>query len=42
VEVVTPTGLHRLVGVRTGVFAGGLVQVTGGAIGVGTRVVVAQ
>jgi hypothetical protein len=42
VEVVTPAGLHRLVGVRTGVFAGGLVQVTGGAIGVGTRVVVAQ
>jgi hypothetical protein len=42
VEVVTPAGVHRLVGVRTGVFAGGRVQVTGSAIGVGTRVVVAQ
>ena len=41
-EVVTPSGGHRLVGVRTGVFAGSLVQVSGPQIAAGTTVVVAQ
>jgi len=41
-EVVRPDGAHRLVGVRTGIFAGSLVQVSGAGIVVGTRVVVAQ
>jgi peptidoglycan hydrolase-like protein with peptidoglycan-binding domain len=39
-EVVEPSGAHRLVAVRTGIFAGSLVQVTG--IAAGTKVVVAQ
>jgi peptidoglycan hydrolase-like protein with peptidoglycan-binding domain len=41
-EVVEPSGAHRLVGVRTGVFAGALVQVSGPQIAAGTTVVVAQ
>jgi hypothetical protein len=41
-EVVAPSGQHHLVGVRTGVFAGGEVQVVGQALTPGTRVVVAQ
>jgi peptidoglycan hydrolase-like protein with peptidoglycan-binding domain len=41
-EVVEPSGAHRLVGVRTGVFAGSLVQVSGPRITAGTTVVVAQ
>jgi hypothetical protein len=41
-EVVRPAGQHQLVGVRTGVFAGGDVQVSGNGLAVGTRVVVAQ
>ena len=41
-EVVTPAGRHHLVGVRTGVFAGGDVQVLGSGLTEGTRVVVAQ
>lgn len=41
-EVVTPAGRHRLVGVRTGAFAGGQVQVTGTGVVAGTRVVTAQ
>jgi hypothetical protein len=41
-EVVDQAGRHQLVGVRTGVFAGGDVQVSGRGLGPGTRVVVAQ
>jgi hypothetical protein len=41
-EVVTRSGQHRLAGVRTGVFAGGEVQVLGKGVTAGTRVVVAQ
>ena len=41
-EVVTPSGAHRLVGVAAGLFASGQVQVTGPGITAGTRVVVAQ
>src|SRR5262249_27262354 len=41
-EVVEPTGAHHLVGVRTGVYAGSLVQVSGPRIAAGTTVVVAQ
>jgi hypothetical protein len=41
-EVVEPSGAHHLVGVRTGVFAGSLVQVSGPQVTAGTRVVVAQ
>lgn len=41
-EVVEPSGAHRLTGVRTGVFAGALVQVSGPRIAAGTTVVVAQ
>jgi hypothetical protein len=42
VEVVEPSGEHRLVGVQTGAFAGTQVQVSGAGIEVGTKVVVAQ
>jgi peptidoglycan hydrolase-like protein with peptidoglycan-binding domain len=42
VEIVLPTGAHRLVAVRTGLFASGLVQVSGRGLVAGTRVVVAQ
>jgi peptidoglycan hydrolase-like protein with peptidoglycan-binding domain len=41
-EVVEPSGLHRLVGVQTGMFAGNQVQVSGAGIEAGTKVVVAQ
>lgn len=41
-EVVTRTGQHHFIGVRTGVFAGGEVQVLGNGLTAGTRVVVAQ
>jgi hypothetical protein len=41
-EVVEPSGQHRLVGVRTGVFAGGNVQVLGRGLEPGTKVAVAQ
>jgi hypothetical protein len=41
-EVVTHSGVHQLVGVHTGVFAGGRVQITGAGIQPGLRVVVAQ
>jgi peptidoglycan hydrolase-like protein with peptidoglycan-binding domain len=42
VEIVLPSGAHRLVGVHTGIFASGLVQVTGAGLTAGTRVVVSQ
>jgi len=41
-EVVEPSGQHQLIGVRTGVFAGGQVQVSAAGLRPGTRVVVAQ
>jgi hypothetical protein len=41
-EVVETSGQHRLIGVRTGVFAGGQVQVLAAGLRPGTRVVVAQ
>jgi hypothetical protein len=41
-EVVESTGIHHLVGVTTGIFAGSMVQVTGNEIAAGTKVVVAQ
>ena len=41
-EVVTPSGAHRLVGVAAGLFASGQVQVSGPGITAGTRVAVAQ
>jgi peptidoglycan hydrolase-like protein with peptidoglycan-binding domain len=41
-EVVTASGAHHLVGVTTGLFAAGQVQVSGPGITPGTRVVVAQ
>jgi hypothetical protein len=42
VEVVSGSGHHHLVGVQTGVFAGGDVQVAGAGLAPGTTVVVAQ
>jgi peptidoglycan hydrolase-like protein with peptidoglycan-binding domain len=41
-EIVPPAGPHRLAAVRTGIFAGGRVQVSGRGISQGTKVVVAQ
>jgi hypothetical protein len=41
-ELMKPSGTHRLVGVRTGVFTGGEVQVSGAGVQPGTRVAVAQ
>jgi len=41
-EVVTPSGAHRLVGVTAGLFASGQVQVSGPGVTAGTRVVVAH
>jgi hypothetical protein len=41
-EIVLPSGAHRLVGVHTGIFASGHVQVSGSGLTAGTRVVVAQ
>jgi peptidoglycan hydrolase-like protein with peptidoglycan-binding domain len=42
VEVVTGPGTDRLVGVQTGIFAGGQVAISGPGIVAGTKVVVAQ
>ncbi|MDF2435559.1 MAG: hypothetical protein JWP44_5192 [Mucilaginibacter sp.] len=42
VEVVEPSGIHHLLGVQTGVFAGSQVQISGTGIEPGTKVVVAQ
>ena len=42
VEIVEPSGPHHLVGVRTGIFAGGNVEVAGRGVTAGTQVVVAQ
>jgi uncharacterized membrane protein YgcG len=42
VEVIGSSGHHTLVGVQTGVFAGGDVQVAGRRLSPGTRVVIAQ
>jgi len=42
VELVLPSGAHGLIGVTTGIFAGGMVQVSGQGLAPGTRVVVAQ
>lgn len=41
-EIVGPSGAHRLIGVRTGIFAGGMVQVSGAGLVRGTKVVVAS
>jgi peptidoglycan hydrolase-like protein with peptidoglycan-binding domain len=41
-ELLTPAGRHRLVGVTAGIFAGGLVQVSGVGVVPGAKVVVAQ
>jgi hypothetical protein len=41
-EVVEPSGTHRVVSVTTGIFANGRVQVNGPDIAAGTRIVVAQ
>jgi peptidoglycan hydrolase-like protein with peptidoglycan-binding domain len=41
-EVVTSSGARHLVGVTTGLYAGGQVQVSGAGIAAGTKVVVAQ
>jgi peptidoglycan hydrolase-like protein with peptidoglycan-binding domain len=41
-EVVGPSGVHRLVAVTAGLFASGQVQVSGADITAGTKVVVAQ
>lgn len=41
-EIVLPSGAHRLVGVHTGIFAGGLVQVSGTGLTAGSKVVVSQ
>jgi peptidoglycan hydrolase-like protein with peptidoglycan-binding domain len=42
VEMALPTGEHRLIRVLTGIFAGGMVQVSGNGLAPGTKVVVAQ
>jgi HlyD family secretion protein len=42
VEVVTGSGVHRIVRVTTGIFAGGRVQVSGPGIRAGERVVVSE
>ena len=41
-EIVVPNGRHHLIRVATGIFAGGMVQVSGAGLAPGTRVVVAQ
>jgi hypothetical protein len=41
-EIVEQSGAHRLIGVRTGIFAGGMVQVSGAGLVPGTKVVVAS
>ncbi len=42
VEIVLPSGAHRVIGVRTGIFASGLVQIGGAGLTAGTKVVVSQ
>jgi hypothetical protein len=42
VEIVEPSGAHRLVGVTTGLFSNTLVEVRGSGVEAGTKVVVAQ
>jgi hypothetical protein len=42
VEIVLPSGAHRLVGVHTGIFASGLVQLSGAGLTSGAKVVVSQ
>ena len=42
VEVVSASGIHHLVGVTTGIYAGSRVQVSGAGIAQGVKVVVAQ
>jgi peptidoglycan hydrolase-like protein with peptidoglycan-binding domain len=42
VEIVTATRADRLVGVQTGIFAGGQVAISGPGVTAGTKVVVAQ
>jgi peptidoglycan hydrolase-like protein with peptidoglycan-binding domain len=42
VEIVTGSGTDRLVGVQTGIFAGGRVAISGPGIAAGVKVVVAQ
>jgi peptidoglycan hydrolase-like protein with peptidoglycan-binding domain len=42
VEIVTGSGADRLVGVQTGIYAGGQVAITGPGIAAGVKVVVAQ
>lgn len=42
VEIVEPSGVHRLVGVTTGLFTGTMVQISGAGIAPGTKVAVAQ
>jgi peptidoglycan hydrolase-like protein with peptidoglycan-binding domain len=42
VEIVLPSGAHRVVPVTAGIFAGGRVQVSGRSISAGERVVVSQ
>jgi Putative peptidoglycan binding domain len=42
VEVVAASGSHHLIGIRTGIFAGGRVQISGRRITLGVTVVVAQ
>ncbi|HXB50082.1 MAG TPA: hypothetical protein VNW50_20155 [Streptosporangiaceae bacterium] len=42
VEILLPSGAHRLVGVHTGIYAGGLVQINGSGLTAGTKVVVSQ
>jgi peptidoglycan hydrolase-like protein with peptidoglycan-binding domain len=41
-EIVTPSGAHRVVPVTAGIFAGGRVQVSGPGISAGEKVVVSQ
>jgi hypothetical protein len=42
VEVVEPSGAHKLVGVTTGIFTGTQVQISGPRITAGTKVVTGQ
>lgn len=42
VEIVTPSGTHRVVPVTAGIFAGGRVQVSGPGVRAGEKVVVSQ
>ena len=42
VDVVEPSGIHRLVGVTTGTFASSRVEISGNGLRAGMRVVVAQ